>query len=201
MADVRQTPAGRPQEGRVTAALLQATLAELAENGYEKTTLAAVAARARTSKQAVYRRFGDKAELIAAAVEHALESANPASPQRGSVAEDLRICLQNTVTTLQETPLGGAIRALVPYRRVPALAQVLDEAEANRRLILRQIFVATPFEADMEARIDLLLGFVYFRLLLRNVRIDGEDIERAIYLVLGLVAPRDPVPHAGLPGM
>lgn len=191
--------AGRPQEERVTAALLEATLSELAEKGVGKTTIAAIAARAHTSKQAVYRRFSDKAALIAAAVEQALARANPSPPQRGSVAQDLRQCLANTVSALQETPLGGAIRALVPYREDPAFAAVLDEAEANRRLILRQIFIATPFEADMETRIDLLLGLIYFRLLLRSQPVEAGDIETAVDLVLGLVAPRDPL-HSGFPG-
>ncbi len=201
MAEAGQGAAGRPQESRVTSALLEAALAELADNGFEKTTIAAVAAQARTSKQAVYRRYGGKAGLIAAAVENALASANPAPPQRGSVAEDLRQCLSNTVRALQETPLGGAIRALVPYRQDPALAAVLNEAEAGRRLILRQIFIATPFEADMETRIDLLLGLIYFRLLIRGTLITNEDIETAIYLVLGLVAPRDTGTRKGLPEM
>jgi AcrR family transcriptional regulator len=193
--------AGRPREGRVSVALLDATLKELAESGYEKTTIAAIAARARTSKQSVYRRYADKSALIAASIEKALAKVNPGPPQRGSVAEDLRICLGNTVRALQETPLGGAIRALVPYRQQPELARVLVEAEANRRLVLRQIFIATPFEADMETRIDLLLGMIYFRLLIRGVAIGERDIERAIYLVLGLVAPRDPTALSGLPGM
>ncbi|MEC9468369.1 MAG: hypothetical protein VYA18_01520, partial [Pseudomonadota bacterium] len=87
------------------------------------------------------------------------------------------------------------------YRSRPDLAGVLDEAEAARRLVLRQIFIATPFEADMEARIDLLLGLIYFRLLIRNIRIETRDIETAIYLVLGLVAPRQPVPRPDLPGL
>ncbi|MHA7777556.1 TetR/AcrR family transcriptional regulator [Roseibium sp. M-1] len=193
--------AGRPQESRVSSALLEATLRELADHGYEKTTIAAVAARARTSKQAVYRRYADKGALIAAAIEEALAKVNPGPPLRGSVAEDLRHCLGNTVKALQETPLGRAIRALVPYRHLPGLARVLDEAEANRRLVLRQIFIATAFEADMETRIDLLLGLIYFRLLIRHAGIGEGDIERAIYLVLGLVAPRDPDVTTGLPGM
>lgn len=192
--------AGRPRESRVSSALLRATLEELAENGYEKTTIAAVAARARTSKQAVYRRYNGKEALIAAAVEGALAGGNPGPPQRGSVAEDLRRCLSTTAQVFQEMPLGGAIRALVPYRHLPELARVLEEAEASRRLVLRQIFIATPFEADMETRIDLLLGLIYFRLLIRNVEIGAGDIERAIYLVLGLVAPRDPAVASGFPG-
>jgi len=192
---------GRPQDERVTRSLLEATLTELAETGYERTTIAAVAARARTSKQAVYRRYADKEALIAAALEQALAAANPGPPQRGNVAEDLRQCLLDMVKALQDTPLGGAIRALVPHRQRSGLASVLDEAEEARRLVLRQIFLATPFEADMEIRIDLLLGLIYFRLLLRGKTISEADIETAIYLVLGLVAPRDPAALHGLPGM
>jgi AcrR family transcriptional regulator len=192
---------GRPQDDRVTTALHEATLRELSENGYEKTTIAAIAARARTSKQAVYRRYPDKQGLIAAAVGQALAAANPAPPQRGSVAEDLRQCLLGTVRAFQETLLGGALRALVPSRDRPGLAAVLDEAEATRRLVLRQIFLATPFETDMETRIDLLLGLIHFRVLLRGQTINEADIETAIYLVLGLVAPRDPAGIQGLPGM
>ncbi|WP_198338393.1 TetR-like C-terminal domain-containing protein [Labrenzia sp. VG12] len=192
---------GRPQAARVTAALLEATLLELADNGFEKATIAAIAARARTSKQAVYRRFETKEALVAAAIEAALAAANPGPPQRGSVAEDLRLCLGNTAAALQETPLGAALRALVPHRQIPGLAEVLDAAEEGRRLILRQIFLATPFEADMETRIDLLLGLIYFRLLIRGLKVTEADIETAIYLVLGLVAPRDPEGFAGLPGM
>jgi AcrR family transcriptional regulator len=192
---------GRPQEHRVTTALLEATLSELSENGFEKCTLTAIAKRARTSKQAVYRRFQNKTDLIAAAVEHGLRAVNPTAPQRVSVAEDLRQCLSGTVSSLQETSLGGAIRALVSRRDLQPIAKALDNAENDRRLLMRQIFIATPFEADMETRIDLLLGLIYFRLLIRNVTIEPDDIERAIYLVLGLVAPRDPVSHAGLPGI
>lgn len=186
--------AGRPQEARVTRALLESALQELALNGYEATTIARLAARAKTSKQAVYRRWADKPTLIADAIRHALAEANPAPPQRGSVAQDLRVCLGNTVSALQDTPLGDAIRALVPLRKHPELDAVLSEAEDARRLILRQIFIATPFEAHMETRIDLLLGLIYFKLHIRGQRVMDADIETAIQLVLGLTPPRAPVP-------
>ncbi|NVK33238.1 MAG: helix-turn-helix transcriptional regulator [Rhodobacteraceae bacterium] len=184
--------AGRPQAERVTKALLDATLEELAAKGYEATTIAQLAKRARTSKQAVYRRWPDKAAMVAAAIRSALETANPAPPQRSNVAQDLFTCLSNTVDALQETALGEAIRALVPLRNTPELNSVLSEAEDARRLVLRQIFIATPFEADMETRIDLLLGLIYFKLHIRGHRVMRADIETAIQLVLGLTAPRDP---------
>jgi AcrR family transcriptional regulator len=193
----QSSEAGRPQAERVTRALLDATLEELAAGGYEATTIAQLARRARTSKQAVYRRWPDKAALVAAAIRSALEAANPSPPQRGNVAQDLYVCLTNTVEALQETPLGDAIRALVPLRLLPELNAVLSEAEDARRLVLRQIFIATPFEADMETRIDLLLGLIYFKLHIRGQKVTRGDIETAIQLVLGLTAPRAPVPPRG----
>ncbi|MEM9635876.1 MAG: TetR/AcrR family transcriptional regulator [Pseudomonadota bacterium] len=200
-----QPNAGRPRDGRVTEALFAATLAELSSYGFEKTTLSAVATRARTSKQAVYRRFKDKTDLIVAAVENAIAALQPFAPQRGNVASDLRRCLTDIVGTFQNTELGGALRSLTACPEVSPFRRVLEGIEENQRLVLRQIFIATPFESDMETRIDLLLGLVYFRLLFRKEAITEMEIEAAIYLVLGLVAPRDPVPASGagfgLPGL
>lgn len=193
--------AGRPPERRVTVALYEAALAELSDKGFEKATIAAIASRARTSKQAIYRRFPDKVTLIAAAVDHGFQMQNLEPPLRLSVAEDLRQTLIATVEALQNTSLCGAIRALVSCRAYPPIAELLDTIENDRRLLLRQIFIATSFETDMEIRIDLLMGLIYFRLLIRNTSIGPDDIERAIYLVLGLVAPRDPAANPRLPGI
>lgn len=194
----RQRTAGRPKENRVTDALLEAALKELAEKGYEAMTIASLATRVHTSKQAVYRRWKDKAALAAAAIRHALAQANPAPPQRGSVARDLETALTNMVNALQDTPLGGAIRALIPLREHPELRDVLTEAEDARRLLLRQIFIATPFEAEMETRIDLLLGLIYFNHHIRARQVTPEMIGSAIHLVLGLTAPKEPAPRAAV---
>ena len=193
-----QRPPGRPQDKRVTNALFEVTVHALARYGYDKTTVALVAARAGTSKQAVYRRYKDKSDLIAAAVQNQLARINVPPPQRASVAEDLRRCLFAIADVLHTTPLGGAMRALLPHRENTAIKAVLEDAETSNRLLLRQIFIATPFEAKMETRIDLLLGFISFRLFLQKSRIADDDIETAIYLVLGLVAPRDPIPNDGM---
>ncbi|MEJ8476462.1 TetR/AcrR family transcriptional regulator [Roseibium algae] len=187
-----QSDIGRPQKTQVTEDILTTTLNGLAERGFEATTIAHVAAKAQTSKQAIYRRWPDKTAMVAAAIRSALEQASPSPPQRSNVAHDLKICLTNTVRAYQETPLGDALRALVPMQDHPELKGILNEAEDARRLVLRQIFIATPFEADMETRIDLLLGLIYFKLQIRGQQISEADIETAIHLVLGLTAPRMP---------
>lgn len=193
-------PAGRPRERRLSDALLSATLVELASAGLEGTTIARIARRTGTSKQAIYRRYHDKTALVAAALASGFEAVRPEPPQRGSVAEDLRRYLSSLATAFRVTPLGGAIRSLASYRHVPEIAAVFEEAETAQRLALRQILIATPFETDMETRIDLLLGPLYFNLLFHELIVDADEIEKAIHLVLGLVAPRDPEPFSGLPG-
>jgi AcrR family transcriptional regulator len=64
----RRSGAGRPRDERIDAALLSATIDLLAEVGYSKLTIAAVAARAEVTAPAIYRRFASKGELVYAAV-------------------------------------------------------------------------------------------------------------------------------------
>ena len=192
---------GRPRQARVTEALFSAALGELAEKGLEKTTIAGIAARARTSKQAIYRRYPDKGMLITAAIATSFDAAAPPSPQRASVAEDLRQFLTHMAVTLQEPPLGAAIKAILAHNARPPFNEVLSGLETSHRLALRQILIATPFEADMETRIDLLAGLIHYKLLIRNQPVTSDDIERAIFLVLGLLPPRDPGSASGFPGV
>ncbi len=192
---------GRPRDFRVGDALLSAALFELCEKGFDRSTIAGIAARARTSKQAIYRRHSDKTALIAASLEAALLAARPSPPLRGNVAADLRRTLSDLASAMQADPLRGALRALLSCRPDPVLAGILEDAETAHRLVLRQILIATPFEAEMETRIDLLLGHLHYRIVMQDQRVTVEDIAKAVELVLGLIAPRDPRANSGFPGL
>ena len=58
------SPAGRPRDPRIDAAILAATAELLLEVGYPGVTIAAVAARAGTTTPAIYRRWTSKAHLV-----------------------------------------------------------------------------------------------------------------------------------------
>jgi AcrR family transcriptional regulator len=58
-------------------AIFEATLAELVDTGYGRLTMEGIAARARTGKAALYRRWPTKHALVLAALRHAL----PPSPE------------------------------------------------------------------------------------------------------------------------
>src|SRR5438309_11798911 len=66
-ADTRRS-AGRPRDPQVDASIRAATLELLVEDGYQATSIQAVARRAGVSAPAIYRRWSSKAELVEAAV-------------------------------------------------------------------------------------------------------------------------------------
>lgn len=59
---------GRPRDPSIDQALLTAALGELAAVGYEGMSMSSVAARAGTTRTALYRRFESKADLATAAI-------------------------------------------------------------------------------------------------------------------------------------
>ena len=82
------TPSVRPRvEGERELEILDATLEVLADVGYDRLTMDAVAARAKASKATLYRRWNDKASLVVDAllvVKHTAET-----PDTGTLRGDL----------------------------------------------------------------------------------------------------------------
>jgi AcrR family transcriptional regulator len=150
---------GRPRDARVDAAIRDATLALLAEGGYARATFEAVAERAGLQRPAIYRRFPDRAALVAAAVRGALATANPVIPHGADAARDLATVLRNLITHLTETPLGPALRSVVsPLAHDRALRDAAAAVQRERQAVLLTILRPLALEA--------LLGAIYFRLLL-----------------------------------
>lgn len=176
---------GRPRTAHLTDRILLATLKLVAERGYGGSTVAAVAGEARTSKQAIYRRWNSKAVLVAAAVEHALAGANPVAPP-GPLPVALDQALGAVADLLTTTAFGGAVRALVGVVDAPELAQALSRVEGKRRILLAAILErargekAYPADRDVDTDIDLLLGALYFRFLVRRRPVDRDFVSAIV---------------------
>lgn len=65
-------------------AIYAATLAELTESGYGNLTMERIAARARTGKAALYRRWPAKRELVLDALAHAIPAPHQPDPDRST---------------------------------------------------------------------------------------------------------------------
>ena len=101
-------------------AILRAALELLAENGYRALTMESVRERSGVGKATLYRRYGSKEELVAAAIVH-LNSDIPLPEDTGSVAGDF-------AATAQASCGRG------PHRRADAdAAAAVARSSASRR--------------------------------------------------------------------
>jgi AcrR family transcriptional regulator len=97
--------AGRPRGEPIEALLLARTLEELAEHGIEGASVDRIARAADVNKTSVYRRFGTREALIAAALERVAGDVGAKLSDQGSLRKDLALVAEAVATLLGE-PMG-----------------------------------------------------------------------------------------------
>ena len=103
-------PGSRPRvEGEREQEILDATLAVLAEVGYDRLTMDAVASRARASKATLYRRWTAKAELVIEAL--LSQKAMPEPVDTGTLRGDLMatFCTTGGLTDAHQMAVLGSV--------------------------------------------------------------------------------------------
>jgi AcrR family transcriptional regulator len=179
MLAVTDSPARRPggRTARNTAAVFAATVDELAEHGYDETTIESIAARAGVHKTTVYRRWGSKSELIRQALGATAQSMIEV-PDTGDIAADLRL-LSRSVQAALGSPRGAGvtrgllagaagepeIRAMMTRfwdARLAAIAVIVDRAVTRGQL---------PDGTEPGAVMHAMAAPLYYRLL-----VTGEDL-------------------------
>ncbi len=101
---------GRPRSTQADEAILQATLELLAETGYDRMSIEAIAARAGVGKTTIYRRYTSKEEIVAEAIESRREEIQ--IPDTGSLWGDIDLIIESAIATAF-TPLGRQMVALI----------------------------------------------------------------------------------------
>ncbi|WP_229795380.1 TetR/AcrR family transcriptional regulator [Saccharothrix coeruleofusca] len=182
--------AGRPRSARVDRALADATLELLDEVGFDALTLDAVAARARVSRPALYRRHPDKLHLVAHVL---LTAAAPMSdPDTGSARDDLLALARALVDGLSWVVL--AVHAEVRRASGP-VADFLAERHAMVARVVRRGVARGELRADLDPELvrDLLFGpLVYHWLATDRARPAAEVFD----LVWPLLSADRPPPAA-----
>jgi AcrR family transcriptional regulator len=165
---------GRSLDSSRDLVLREAALALLAEVGYDRLTVDAVAARARAAKTTIYRRWPGKAELVVDAL-NSLKGV-PDVPDTGSLREDLR-ALAESITSA-ETRFGaqvtiGMVNALA---RDAELRRVFGEKFIAPRMAgFRTVFERAVARGEMPGGHDLdLLARLFPALGLQQVLTSGE---------------------------
>lgn len=150
---------GRPRQAGIDAAVLDATLRQLAAVGYARLTIEGVAAGAGVGRPAVYRRWRNKAELAMAALEH-LRVRESAVGSTGDTRRDLAAQLERVRRYFDEMRGMGLIGALlVEEERHPELLEMFRERVLRpRRAELRAVLEAGQARGDIRADLDLDLA-------------------------------------------
>jgi AcrR family transcriptional regulator len=170
-----QPRVGRPRDPRVDAAVRAATLELLVEDGYQATSIQAIARRAGVSAPSIYRRWSSKAELIEEAV-FPTPFIEPTA-ETGDVEHDLATYCRAILSYLGEPAVRAAIPGLLSeYQTDPQLWQRLGQRSvAPMRGTFAAYLEATGHQAvgNIDALFDVMIGSLFVRAI--NVGAAGAD--------------------------
>lgn len=156
---------GRPRDPRVDEAVREATLELLVEEGYQATSIQAIARRANVSAPSIYRRWASKAELIEEAV-FPTPFIEPTA-ETGDVVHDLATYCRAILSYLGEPPVRAAIPGLLTeYQTDPALWQRLGQRSVAPMRATFANYLATAGHrpvGDVDALFDVMIGSLFVR--------------------------------------
>jgi AcrR family transcriptional regulator len=172
-------PGGRT--ARTRAAVLEAVLSELIENGYADTTVERIAARAGVAKTTIYRRWGGLNGLLADLMAQYAEREIPV-PDTGYFDADLRALAREIVASLQPPGIRAAFGSiLVSAIQDQATREVLSRFIATRIATMAVIVQRAAQRGELPDGVDgaevlqIVTAQIYYRLF-----IVGEQPSRAI---------------------
>jgi AcrR family transcriptional regulator len=183
--------AGRPRDPRIDEAVVAAVVELLCEVGYQRLSIAAVAARAGTTKPAVYRRWPTKAQLVHEAVFPA--EGRPLVPETDDLAADLRSMLTDGIALFSRPEVRAAAPGL--------LADLAQDPGAHPRLLARftspmfdqlqgrleRAAAAHQVRPDVDARllVDVIGGSTFMAVLTRDrAELEGPWVDQTLALLL-----------------
>jgi AcrR family transcriptional regulator len=155
----------------VTDAIVDAVFVELAEVGYGRLSMEAVAKRAGVGKTALYRRWPSKQVMVVALISQVAVTAI-AVPDTGNLRDDVKDYLENASQALDH-PLARTIipDLLAETARNPALiaelsSTVRDPRRERAATVVRRGIARGELapDTDLELALDFLGGPLYWRL-------------------------------------
>jgi AcrR family transcriptional regulator len=182
----RRTPTGAAVlQPQITTAITEAVLDELAEHGYGRLSMEAVAKRAGVGKSALYRRWPSKQDMVIAVLS---EFSVPLAeiPDTGSLRGDLLATLHAVHAWLTHPRFAKILPDLgAESGRNEALAAAVESAigEPRRALGAATLLRAVergelPADLDLDLALDLLAAPVYWRVSVRHVDATPDHLDR-----------------------
>ncbi|WP_068313882.1 TetR/AcrR family transcriptional regulator [Polycladidibacter hongkongensis] len=154
----------RPQSSDLSQRLYRSALHHLARHGYAACKLAAITLEAKTSKQAIYRRWPHgKQQLAIEALRFGFSRVPYQAAGSASFDEELDTSYAALQHALTHTPLGLAYLTCLGTQELRPTCQLLL---AEQRIFFRQIYLYWGRSHIMEAEISQRLSRVFFQCIL-----------------------------------
>jgi AcrR family transcriptional regulator len=183
----RRRTGGR--SARIQAAVFEATIQFLQEQGYEAWSFASIGERTGIHETTLYRRWKTKEQLVIDALASQVARDIPI-PDTGELRSDL-IQLLQLLRTFLESPVGQAlIQTGIAARNAPAISTLSKDYWQRRSTLLRPLFERAIARGELSAQTDIpllfetLIGALYVRLFLLREPLDETLPERIVDLVL-----------------
>lgn len=181
--------------GDITAAIRNAVMNDLAEVGYGRLSIEAVARRAGVGKTAIYRRWSNKLEMVLEIVSDVAGRSLP-MPDTGSFRSDLEILLMIVSSALQHRLASQIIPdMLAEAARNPKIAETLQRALRTHQHAVGAKLVGQavargelPSGADPDVAVDLILGPLYWRLAIARTPITDDYLSQLTEAVIAGMA-------------
>ena len=175
--------------------ILDATRELLVEGGVQNLTIEGVAARAGVAKTTIYRRWRSKDELAFAVLLELVDLL--AVPDVGNTRNELVYLVESVIRVLSTTLMGAVMQGLASdlasdtERQSAFGEQVVGARVVELRRVVERGIARGDLrpDADVDLMYELLLGPVYFRLLLSGGPLEEGLAKRLVDAVLPGFAP------------
>lgn len=197
---------GRPRDLQIDDTVHRATLDLLAEGGFERLTMEAVAERAGVAKATLYRRFANRDALLCDALGRMNDDIPIPGPMEQSAIEAIEGVLAEIRTRTMNSPSTRVImRLILDGRRYPHLMRlVLEGVLWPRQQRLRALLGHAKehglvhADLDIDAAIAMLIGPMVW---LGMLQIDEEATASVDVFALQCAALGLPVDRSGRSGV
>ena len=181
-----------PRITRSRRAVLDATLAELAERGYGAFAIDGVATRSGVARSTIYRLWPDRTALVADAID-ALNQQPPPLPADGETPrERIAALVRHLSDAMRSSPVAACLPALIDgAERDRTLRRLHHDYNDRRRAALVTAIAAAVETGDVRSDIDPALaavaiaGAVVYRRLMTLRPLGDDEVEPLLDTVLG----------------
>lgn len=181
---------GRPRSASIDAAVLDAVRALLSETDYQKISIAAIAERAGTTRQAIYRRWSNKALIVLDAM--FTETNSTEIPDLGDLRAELRLITQSLANEFNNPVARATVSGLLMDLRNDAqlhtrVREALLEPEHAR---VQAIFERAIERGEVGATtaipilVEMIGGAVVYRTCFIGLPADDNFIDEIVNLAI-----------------